>query len=101
MRRLESGDDVDGDYIMMLFRCQDAYQPEEIDEMMELAMEVALMIISMIIFHNNNHDNHHDNHDDHDDHDDHDNHHNCDAGGQLQVLPEDLQQVEPAELVHP
>ena len=34
---------------MMLFRCQDAYQPEEIDEMMELGMQVAGMIIIMKI----------------------------------------------------
>ena len=41
MRRQKAGDDVDEDYVMMLFRCQDAYQPEEIDEMMELGMQVA------------------------------------------------------------
>ena len=26
---------------MLLLRCEDAYQPEEVDEMMELGMEVA------------------------------------------------------------
>ena len=27
--------------VTLLLRCEDAYQPEEVDEMMELGMEVA------------------------------------------------------------
>ena len=65
--------------------------------MMELGMQVASMIIIGIKHHNN--DNL-DNHENHDNHDNHDNHVNSDAGGQLQVLPEDLQQVERVILDH-